>query len=64
MGRGGHDRGHPSPFSVALAGGGLGLNVVTIDAFGDQAHSAGDGFGGAGRRVPVEGVAGSGHPLS
>ena len=28
--------------------GGLGLNVVNIDAFGDQVNSAGDGFGGAG----------------
>ena len=28
--------------------GGLGLNVLNIDAFGDQVNSAGDGFGGAG----------------
>jgi hypothetical protein len=28
--------------------GGLGLNVLNIDAFGDQLNSAGDGFGGAG----------------
>ncbi|MBV9139924.1 MAG: hypothetical protein JO115_03240 [Pseudonocardiales bacterium] len=27
---------------------GLGLNVLNIDAFGDQLNSAGDGFGGAG----------------
>ncbi|MBV9161523.1 MAG: hypothetical protein JO309_02700 [Pseudonocardiales bacterium] len=28
--------------------GGLGLNVLNIDAFGDQFNSAGDGLGGAG----------------
>jgi hypothetical protein len=28
--------------------GGLGLNLVNVNAFGDQLNSAGDGFGGAG----------------
>ncbi|MGH3854083.1 MAG: hypothetical protein ACRDR6_11420 [Pseudonocardiaceae bacterium] len=28
--------------------GGLGLNVLNLNAFGDQVNSAGDGIGGAG----------------
>jgi hypothetical protein len=62
MGMGGHDGGHPSLF-FGVGRGGLCLNVLDVDAFGDQVISANAGFGGAVRRASAEGCPDPATPL-
>ncbi|HEV7451952.1 MAG TPA: hypothetical protein VGO16_11295 [Pseudonocardiaceae bacterium] len=47
--RGGNG-GHGAPGGIGK--GGLGLNLINANIFGDQTNTAGDGFGGAGGSSP------------